>query len=77
MYYHILIFFILSAILCMAALIKSRPIRCLSIVCTCAGCTLLSMMISGSEAKKEYYKTSLEFGILFDTLYKSSKTNDI
>lgn len=81
MYYYILIFFILSVILCMAILIKSRPIRCLSITCTCVGCTLLSMMISGmiskSEAEKEYYEKTMEFGILFDTLYKSSKTNDI
>lgn len=77
MYYYILIFFILSVILCMAILIKSRPIRCLSIICTCAACTCLSIKISNSEAEKEYYETSLEFGILFDTLYKSSKKNDI
>jgi len=38
---------------------------------------MISGMISKSEAEKEYYETSLEFGILFDTLYKSSKTNDI
>jgi hypothetical protein len=33
--------------------------------------------MSKSEAEKEYYEKTMEFGILFDTLYKSSKTNDI
>jgi|LSQX01.2.fsa_nt_gb hypothetical protein len=75
----ILMFFgYLVAILCGAAMINHKIIRCVLVLCICAFYILFPAIIVSFFNHSFFYSMySRDIGIILDTLHESSKTNDI
>lgn len=74
----LIVFVFLVAILCGAALINQKFIRCVLVVCICALYIFFPLKIFNFVGKSAFTSMySRDIGIILDTLHESSKTNDI